>query len=119
MFGLFGGGAKISADEVKTGLAQGTLILIDVRDPSELHMSGMAKGALNVPLADLARKGDPASPDCLPALKDTGIRKVLYCASGARSSNGASILKRLGHSDVQNLGGLHRWVSGGGELVNV
>ncbi|MBU0645251.1 MAG: sulfurtransferase [Alphaproteobacteria bacterium] len=119
MFGLFGGGPKISVDAVKAGLTQGTMILVDVRDKQELHMTGTAKGAIHVPLTVIAAKCDPRSPDCLPAFKDTKLTKVLYCASGARSSNAASLLKRLGHEDVQNLGGLHNWVAGGGEVVNV
>lgn len=119
MFGMFGGGPKITVEDVKAGLAKGTLVLVDVRDAMELHMSGTAKGALHVPLQELQAKCDPKSPACLPEMKDTTTTKVLYCASGARSSGGVSLLKRLGHEDVQNLGGLHNWVSGGGELHNV
>ncbi len=119
MFGLFGGGPKISVDEVKAGLAAGTTVLVDVRDKMELHMSGTAVGAIHAPLPDLQRLCDPSSPDCLPEMKDTATKKVLYCASGARSSSGVNLLKRLGHTDVENLGGLHNWVSGGGELHNV
>ncbi|MBW6417773.1 rhodanese-like domain-containing protein [Celeribacter sp. PS-C1] len=120
MFGLFGGGApKISVDDVRAGMAKGTLVLVDVRDAMELHMSGTAKGALHIPLQELQAKCDPNSPNCLPEMKDTTTTKVLYCASGARSSGGVRLLKSLGHEDVQNLGGLHDWVSGGGELHNV
>ncbi|SFI62962.1 rhodanese-like domain-containing protein [Celeribacter neptunius] len=119
MFGLFGGGPKISVEDVKAGLAKGTLVLVDVRDKMELHMSGTAKGALHVPLQELQAKCDPKSPSCLPEFKDTKTTKVLFCASGARSAGGVNLLKRLGHEDVQNLGGLHNWVSGGGELHNV
>ncbi|WP_417280436.1 rhodanese-like domain-containing protein [Celeribacter sp.] len=119
MFGLFGGGSKISVEDVKTGMAKGTLVLVDVRDGMELHMSGTAKGALHIPLQELKAKCDPSSPNCLPEMKDTKTTKVLYCASGARSSGGVRLLNSLGHEDVQNLGGLHDWVSGGGALHNV
>lgn len=120
MFGLFGGCApKISVDEVKDGMSKGTVVLVDLRDQMELHMSGTAKGALHVPLQELKVKCDPNSPACLPEFKDTATTKVLYCASGARSSGGVRLLKSLGHKDVHNLGGLHDWISGGGELCNV
>lgn len=119
MFGLFGGGSKISVEDVKAGMAKGTTVLVDVRDGMELHMSGTAKGAIHIPLSDLKAKCDPNSPSCIKEMKDTKTKKVLYCASGARSSGGVRLLKSLGHEDVQNLGGLHNWVSGGGEVVNV
>lgn len=119
MFGLFGGAPKLSVSDVKDGLKNGTMILVDARDAQELHVSGMAKGAIHVALPTIRMKCDPRSPDCLPEFKDTKITKVLYCASGARSAGAMSTLKQLGHEDVKNLGGLHNWASGGGELVNI
>lgn len=120
MFGLFGGGgAKISVDEVKSGLAAGTVVLVDVRDAAELHMTGTAKDAVNIPLSVLQDKCDPNAPSCLPEMRDKSVKKVLFCASGARSAMAVRQLQKLGHTDVANLGGLHNWASGRGDIVNV
>lgn len=116
MFGLFGGGPKVSVDDVKTGLAKKEMVLVDVRDPSEARASGVAEGAINVPLVALQMKANPSSPECLPAFKD-GKTIVVYCASGARSSGAAQMLRQMGHAQVENLGGLRDWAMGGGAVV--
>ncbi|WP_417242461.1 rhodanese-like domain-containing protein [Celeribacter sp.] len=118
MFGLFNSGPKLSIDEVKAGMASGEIVLVDVRDAMELRGSGKAKGAINVPLMALQMKTNPSSPECLPEFKQ-GKRIVLYCASGARSSGAARMLRQFGHESVDNLGGLRDWANGGGEIVRV
>jgi rhodanese-related sulfurtransferase len=70
--------------------------ILDVRTPDEFR-DGAYKGAVNIPLSDLAvRKGELRSD--LPV--------VVYCASGARSARGARLLKEFGFRDVINAGGL-------------
>lgn len=93
----------------------GEIILIDVRDPSELAF-GKAKGALNIPSAALMMRADPRSPECLPQLKD-GKPIAVYCASGARSAMAKQMLERMGHAEVHNIGGLAAWQRAGGALV--
>lgn len=118
MFGLFKGGPKISVSQIKAGLDTGTTVLVDVRDPSEVAQTGIAKGALNIPLASLAMRANPSSPECVPELKqDKDI--VLYCASGARSAGAARMLAKMGHRNVQNLGSLRDWAMDGGEIARV
>jgi phage shock protein E len=73
-------------------------IVIDVRSESEFR-SGALEGALNLPLQQLVERiavvaGDAATPI------------VLYCASGARSGVGCTLLRRLGYADVANAGGV-------------
>ena len=63
--------AEISADELRAGLAEGRLHLIDVR-PREEHAHGHLAGAVSVPLAEL-----DASLDTLP--RD---REVIACCRG-------------------------------------
>ncbi len=76
------------------------LQLVDVRNAGELE-AGSLTGAVNIPLAQLARrKGelDPARPT------------VLYCAGGWRSSVAASLLRSAGFGDVSDLlGGFAGW----------
>ncbi|MEM5477076.1 rhodanese-like domain-containing protein [Pacificibacter sp. AS14] len=119
MFGLFKSGPKsgpkISVDDIRVGISSGTTILIDVRDPSEVAQSGIAKGAVNIPLAALAMRANPSSPECDSDLK-LGKKIVLYCASGARSAGAARMLTQMGHRDVQNLGSLTDWTLDGGDI---
>jgi rhodanese-related sulfurtransferase len=115
MFGLFNSKPKVSVAEVKTGLDQGTTVLIDVRDPGEIVQTGIAKGALNIPLSTLAMRANPSSPECVTELK-SGKDIVLYCASGARSAGAAQMLEKMGHAKVQNLGSLRDWATDGGEI---
>lgn len=115
MFGLFSSAPALSVDEVREGLKNDTLVLVDVREVGEVAMSGKAKGAIHVPLVNLQMKADPRSPECLSVFKD-GKPVVTYCASGARSQNAVQMLKNMGHSDVKNLGGLRDWAAGGGEI---
>ena len=71
--------------------------VVDVRSESEFR-SGAYRGAINVPLGELAGKLQRIR-------KDRPV--VVYCASGSRSAMAARILKKAGYADVSNAGGLH------------
>ncbi|MBS0124401.1 rhodanese-like domain-containing protein [Thetidibacter halocola] len=92
----------------------GEIVLIDIREPMEIAMSGKAKGALAIPTAALAMRADPRSPECLAELK-SGKPVAVYCASGARSSMAKGMLARMGH-EVYNIGGLAHWQQAGGAI---
>jgi len=81
---------------VKEKIAAGARI-IDVRSPAEFK-DGAYTGAINIPLSILPVRMNELEP------RDKPI--VLYCASGARSGQGARLLKASGFSDVINAGGL-------------
>lgn len=109
-------GAKLSVAEAIVLVADGTMILIDVRDGGELAQSGKAEGALHVPLMTLQMKVDPSSPEVLPQINnDTPIG--IYCASGARSGMAQRTMRQMGYTAVHNLGGLGHWVNAGGKVV--
>jgi phage shock protein E len=76
---------------------QGGARLIDVRTPEEFR-DGSYPGAVNIPLVALLARSRELEP------KDKPI--VLFCASGARSGQGARLLKQAGFKDVVNAGGL-------------
>lgn len=116
MFGLFRGAQpQLDTIEISRQIADGTLVLVDVRDPSEIAATGKAKGAINLPLVTLTMKTDPSSPECLAEFKD-GRAIAVYCASGGRSAGAAQMLTRMGHKDVRNIGGIRDWAMNGGEL---
>lgn len=103
-----------SAAEVAEQVAQGKMLLIDVREVAEAKVSGVAQGAKLIPLSLLPMKCDPRQPGCeLPQ----GLPVAVYCASGGRSGMAADTLIRLGYGPVVNLGGLRDWAAGGGPVV--
>ena len=76
--------------------------VVDVRSESEWAL-GHIRGAVHVPLGYLADRATE-----LP--RDRPI--VVQCQSGARSSIAASVLERLGVTNVMNLsGGMSAWVA--------
>jgi adenylyltransferase/sulfurtransferase len=93
--------SDIGPRELRARLEEGEPILVlDVREDYEWAASRLA-GALHVPMGDLRAKLDE-----LP--RDREI--VVYCRSGARSSNAAAMLRNAGFARVRNLtGGLKAW----------
>jgi rhodanese-related sulfurtransferase len=96
-------------------VARGDLTLVDVRELAEVQESGMAKGAVHVPLTSLPGRADPRHPGHDPVL-DPSRPIAVYCLSGARSERAAQMLRRIGYAQVHNLGGLKDWQAAGGKL---
>jgi rhodanese-related sulfurtransferase len=92
----------------------GAITLLDVRDLAEVRASGQALGALHIPMAVLAIKVDPKSPD-FDARITAGKPVAIYCAAGGRAGMAAATLKRFGF-DAHNIGGFGDWVSAGGPV---
>lgn len=87
---------QVLADEPGT-------VLVDVRNPGEVAVSGLIPGARHIPLAEL-----PARWAEIP----TGRPVILHCASGWRSCVAASYLRAHGMSDVSDLlGGYTAWAA--------
>ena len=72
-------------------------VLLDVRTPEE-YRSGHIPGSKNIPLQTIDRVGAVAEN------KDTAL--YVYCQSGARSRQAAGILKQMGYTNVNNIGGI-------------
>lgn len=89
------GGNKVAADIVKQKIESGAT-LIDVRSPEEFR-DGSYPGALNIPVQSIGGRLGSIS-------KEKPV--ILFCASGARSSVAARVLKAAGFKDVLNAGGL-------------
>lgn len=95
--------------------ASGALTVVDVREMAEVHASGLAAGALHIPLALLAMKADPKSPDFDKRLTQ-GKPVAIYCAMGGRAGMAAQTLQRLGYQ-ATNIGGFADWASAGGPVA--
>lgn len=95
------GGLRISAAQAVQMINREKAVLIDVREPAE-YAAGHAVGSKSVPLARLETSGELPKNKALPV--------VLVCASGARASRAAAILKKLGHENARVLaGGVSAW----------
>ncbi len=107
---------RIAACDAIAQAKSGALTLIDVREADELRQTGKAKGAVHIPLAQIAAQSDPKSGHFnrkLSAEKPV----ALYCASGMRSERAAHMLAANGYAEVYNLGSLQDWQNAGGAIV--
>jgi phage shock protein E len=89
----------ISPDAARKHLQSGALV-VDVRTPEEFR-GGHLRGAVNVPLGELAEE--------LPRqVKDRNQVLLLHCLSGGRSGIATRRLKSLGYPNSFNLGSYSR-----------
>jgi rhodanese-related sulfurtransferase len=88
------------------------VLVVDVRDPTEVQQTGKLKGALNVSRGMLEFRADPESPYYNPAFnKDKTI--LLHCASGGRSALAGKALQEMGYTKVFNIGGFKELAEAG------
>jgi phage shock protein E len=72
-------------------------LIIDVRTPEE-YSSGHIDGAINIPLNVIANEIGNYT-------KDKSRKIFLYCRTGSRSGQALEILKNLGYTNAENIGG--------------
>lgn len=106
---------RLKPAEVRDMIKNSKAVILDVRDASEVAMSGKIKGAINVSRGLLEFRADPGSPAHLPALKPEGP-VILYCASGGRSALAGKTLKDFGYKTVYNAGGFKELADAGLEV---
>jgi rhodanese-related sulfurtransferase len=111
-------GMGLDATAAIEGYNNGTVTVVDLRELSEVRVSGRAKGAVHIPLSCLQDRANPKHPEFVSDLK-TEDCIALYCASGARSMAGRRILKKLGYRNVHNIGGLGHWQRAGGLVESI
>jgi rhodanese-related sulfurtransferase len=100
---------SITPQQASELISNGTVDVIDVRDPSEWS-AGHLPGARLVPLEQL--RASPSS-----ALPRDGV--VFVCAAGVRSQTAARIAASQGLTQIYSLnGGTRAWVKAGLPLVN-
>jgi rhodanese-related sulfurtransferase len=107
-------GQKMTLKDTISAASKGDITIIDVREMAEVQSSGQAAGALHIPLALLALKADPKSPD-YDARIAAGKPVAVYCAMGGRAGMAAQTLGKLGYN-ATNIGGFSDWVAAGGAV---
>ena len=96
---------NVTIDELKKGLADGSILLVDVREANE-WVSARIPGAVLNPLSGFDPKALPEEP---------GKRVVLHCRSGKRSVTALGLAQAAGRQDVRAHfgGGMLEWVGTG------
>lgn len=95
---------NIQPEELSAMLAEGSVLLVDVRNNDEVARS-MIEGAIHIPLALL-----PLQCDAL----NKAEKIVFYCHSGVRSAHAASFAASKGYQHIYNLaGGVLAWARAG------
>jgi len=96
----------ITPADAAAAVREGTAILIDVREPKEWE-SGVAAPAYLLPLSDL----NAARKKWAHVLAEAkGKKVILYCRSGGRSDQAATLLAKEGYT-VANAGGFNNWLA--------
>ncbi len=100
----------IGLDDLKAGLASGSILLVDVREAEE-YAAGHIKGALFNPLS----RFDPSK---LPVAGE-GQKVVIYCRSGRRSVSAMEQARLAGRRDADTHfgGGILAWLNAGEPVV--
>ena len=97
---------NVNIDELKQGLADGSIVLIDVREPTEYAAGRIPGASLNA----LQR----FDPQALPAA-EPGKRIVLSCRAGGRSLTALGLAQAAGRADItaHYPGGFQAWAQAG------
>ncbi len=91
----------LDREMVKRGLADGSILLVDVREPYEFG-AGHIPGAVSLPLSQF-------DPDVLPQL--VAARTVFVCAAGIRSEKLLMTLQDKGLTFYEHYrGGFRDWL---------
>lgn len=94
----------LDLDTVKAGLADGSILIVDVREPHEFA-AGRIPGSLSMPLS----RFDPTE---LP--RGEGRRIVFSCAAGVRSMHAIAAAQGAGLALQEHYrGGFKEWLASG------
>ena len=74
-------------------------LLLDVRTPAE-YREGHIPNSKNLPLQSIGAAEQFVENKDIP---------LFVCCSGARSSQAVAALRRMGHTNVTNIGGISTW----------
>lgn len=95
---------KLTPAEALEKMKGAHVLVVDVRDPTEVQQTGRIRNAKAVSRGMLEFRADPESPYHDPAFrKDATV--LLHCASGGRAALAGKTLMDMGYTRVFNIGG--------------
>jgi rhodanese-related sulfurtransferase len=98
----------LDRDAVKVGLRDGSIVLVDVREPHEFA-AGHIPGSVSMPLSTF-------DPNAIP--RELGKRVVFSCAAGVRSVRAIELAQAFGHDIREHYkGGFKDWAMAGEEIA--
>jgi rhodanese-related sulfurtransferase len=98
----------LDRDAVKRGLGDGSILLVDVREPHEFA-AGHIPGSVSMPLSTFDPNAIPSEP---------GKRVVFSCAAGVRSVRAIEFAQAFGHDIREHYkGGFKDWAMAGEEIA--
>ena len=99
----------IDAETLKTWMASGDAVLVDVREPHEYQMARI-EGSTLIPLSAF-------DPSAIP--NHDGKKLVIHCASGVRCGMASQQLVESGYTgQIHRLhGGIETWYHSGGSIA--
>jgi rhodanese-related sulfurtransferase len=94
----------LERSQIKAGLADGSILLVDVREPHEFA-AGHIPGSVSMPLSSF-------DPDAIP--HENGKQTVFSCAAGVRSLRALEFAQSAGLDlDAHYIGGFKDWLLAG------
>jgi rhodanese-related sulfurtransferase len=108
--GALAASPSVTLEQARAALEKSSAVVVDIREPDE-HASGVAKGALLIPMAQLEKRlSDITKSKTQPIL--------LFCATQNRSSKMAEQLQAAGYTNASYVkGGMSQWSARGWPLV--
>lgn len=100
-------GLEVTVGQIVADDAQGTFVLVDVREPHEWE-AGRIDGAVHIPMTELEARTDELDP---------AQTIVFQCLVGGRSAIAASAFREIGYDAWSLAGGIEAWVAEGRSLV--
>lgn len=109
-------------DDIRQGLHDNSLLVVDVRNPSERQNPGFISGTKNIPLSEIWQAFSQCSDEEFEAkygFSRPSKSSVLatHCLKGKRAMEAAAKLNLLGYQNVKVYkGSLSDWKEKGGEI---
>ena len=106
---------RLSFEEANNIISSADTLIIDVRETSEIEVTGLIKNAINIPKSIIDANFDHSLiKNHLNDNEDITI--LVYCAVGVRSALVGHKLIKNGYKKVVNLGGFSEWASFNGPI---
>jgi rhodanese-related sulfurtransferase len=106
---------RVSPDEAKEMIANGNVLVVDIRDGLEIQQTGKLCCAVHIARGSLESRADPTAPTHNPAFRHD-VTVIVHCAGGGRAALAGKTLCEMGYTKVYNGGGFKDLAAAGIEV---